>query len=325
MESNSDPIWVVQEQADFDAFCNHLGTLVSLHDHTAIDAAIRHGRSTFSKPEHIAVLADYYRILESYMPATAGLPKTTSNLNVPPDIFIQLARELMPGPSYYDHLDYLHRVLRPSTYLEIGIDTGATLQLARPDTNVVGVDPSPRLRQRLPLNTKIYDVTSNEFFEKLAPTVLSQLAPISLAFIDGLHVFEQALLDFIHIEAHCDPGAVVVFHDTLPVSELSASRVRRTRYWCGDVWKIVACLEYFRPDLQIVTLPIFPSGLTIVSHLDPSSNILRLLFDRAIKQFADQPFSVCEEHLARVRATVTNSFFSMDRAINSDNEPNERC
>ena len=53
--------------------------------------------------------------------------------------------------------------------------------------------------QELP-NTHIYPVTSDEFFaQEDVGRILGGL-PLDLAFIDGLHLFEQVIADFINVE-----------------------------------------------------------------------------------------------------------------------------
>ena len=118
---------------------------------------------------------------------------------------------------------------------------------------------------------------------------LASPAPLGLAFIDGLHLYEQVLRDFINVEKFCDRASVVVLHDTLPVAPVAAARLRGTSHWCGDVWKIVPCLRRFRPDLSILTIPTHPSGLTLVTGLDPRSTVLADQFDAAVAAFCDAP------------------------------------
>ena len=45
---------------------------------------------------------------------------------------------------------------------------------------------------------------------------------MELAFIDGLHLFEQVLRDFINVERHSSPSTVVLLHDCLPLDEATA-------------------------------------------------------------------------------------------------------
>src|SRR5262245_56210226 len=53
-----------------------------------------------------------------------------------------MARGKLPGDDFLVHLARFHEALRPRVYLEIGVDVGRTLSLARPPTRVLGVDPA---------------------------------------------------------------------------------------------------------------------------------------------------------------------------------------
>ena len=96
----------------------------------------------------------------------------------------------------------------------------------------------------------------------------------NLAFVDGDHRFESVLDDFIRLERWAAPGALIVLHDTLPLTELTASTTRQSGFYTGDGWKIVPCLRGLRPDLAVVTLPVAPTGITLVTGLNPASTLL---------------------------------------------------
>ncbi len=296
------------EIGDFASLSFHLTDLAARRDYLPFFTELGRAQSIYSEPEHIAALTGFQAMLRGDLARAAAGFRFALSLNPRLEVFTPLAMASMPGPPYSDHLRVLHSILHPQTYLEIGIFMGDTLRFAEAETNVIGIDPSPALRKPCAPNTEVYGVTSDQFFAEWAPSVLTKLPPISLAFIDGMHLFEQVLLDFINVETYCDPRGVVALHDTLPIAEVPSGRFQNSRYWCGDVWKVVNCLEHFRPDLHILTLPTFPSGLTLLAGLDPTNNVLRESFQDAIQQFSDQPFSKCEELLARAQAAVPNDF-----------------
>jgi hypothetical protein len=136
---------------------------------------------------------------------------------------------------------------------------------------------------------------------------------VDLAFVDGLHLFEQALRDFLHVERHAGPRSVVLFHDCLPLTAATASRQRSTGFWTGDVWKIAPILRELRPDLEIVLVPAYPTGLLVVTRLDPRSRVLEESLERAIEEWtsrewtggpADPPIPVVANDFSAVRARL---------------------
>lgn len=194
-----------------------------------------------------------------------------------PLVHVALARLRWPGPGYRDWLAWLHQQIQPALYVEIGVEKGESLALARPPTRVIGIDPSPvgDPLARCVAPTQLYPMSSEDFFR--APPAGCELLKqkFNLAFIDGDHRFESVLDDFIRLEAWAAPGALMVLHDTLPLTQVTASPDRQSGFYTGDAWKIVPCLRGLRPQLRIVSLPVAPTGLTLVTGLDPASNLLR--------------------------------------------------
>ena len=185
------------------------------------------------------------------------------------DQHIAESRARLPGPSYYHVLMWIHAALRPSSYLEIGIRKGMSLGAVQEGTACVGVDPEPLLEREFP-NTRVFPVTSDEFF---ANEDIGELfgGPLDLAFIDGLHLFEQVIRDFINVERNASPHTVVLLHDSLPLDEVTAGRERVTDFYSGDVWKAVLAIRRLRPELEMATVPAAPTGLTLVKGLDAAS------------------------------------------------------
>jgi len=202
-----------------------------------------------------------------------------------PGAFSTLAALLMPGPSYREVLRAIHAALQPKTYLEIGVAGGATLALATASEIAVGVDPvEAPLERPLPPGARVIRQTSAAFFAERKREQLFGPRPVELTFIDGLHLFEAALADFVGAEAWSGPQSTIVLHDCLPVAPVAARRERATRFWVGDTWKAAWALARHRADLRIVTVLTPPSGLVIVRRLDPSSRHLRENLDSIVAE-----------------------------------------
>jgi GT2 family glycosyltransferase/predicted O-methyltransferase YrrM len=203
---------------------------------------------------------------------------------------------------YTDVLAQLHEVLQPNTYLEIGVYQGASLRLASPDALCVGVDPEPRISQDESRHWLIESTTSDEFFGGDRPRELFDGRPIDLAFIDGMHLFEYALRDFLNAERYAGPGSLIVFHDCLPPAAEIASRNRTTVDWVGDVWKLVLCLMDRRPDLRMSIIEAAPSGLAIVRGVNPDDRTLSGAYEEIVEYYRPLRFSDWEARRPEVLA-----------------------
>lgn len=221
--------------------------------------------------------------------------------------FSLMARIVMPGDDYLAVLSRFHEWLKPESYVEIGVAHGDSLALAKPETRAVGIDPFPLIQTTIGSRARLYPVPSDAFFS--AHDLLQELGTprLSMGFIDGLHLFEQALMDFVNVERYSDAETVVLIHDCLPVTRKMAARVRGTGYWCGDVWKVAMCLAKHRPDLTLSVLPTYPSGLIIVTGLNPGSSVLRDNFQAIIADYRDLPLPYDCLDASRVFTTLPNT------------------
>ena len=101
--------------------------------------------------------------------------------------------------------------------------------------------------------------------------------PIDFAYIDGMHLLEYALRDFIGVEQYSARSSVVAFDDVLPRNVEEAARDRHVMPWTGDVFRIPLVLTEHRPDLVVLS----------TSPYSPASNVPRGTFGRA--PFATTP------------------------------------
>jgi len=199
---------------------------------------------------------------------------------------------------YLTVLDGLHQRLRPRTYVEIGVRFGTSLRLALPGTMAIGIDPDADIRYPVPRGTRVFNSTSDALFAEHDLRDLLGDQAVDVAFIDGMHLFEYALRDFIHLEAVCHPSSLILVHDCYPIDAATASRERTTKLWSGDVWKLTLLLRRHRPDLKLVTLDASPTGLAMITDLDPSSTVLADELDDLIDEYRGLPFSAIADNKA---------------------------
>jgi hypothetical protein len=233
------------------------------------------------------------------------------------EIHIAQASTALPGPDYYTVLSWVHQILRPATYVEIGIRHGDSLRAALPDTKCVGIDPEPTLEGTLPPDTRVFAMTSDSFFESYNLAEVLGARNFSLAFIDGLHLFEQALLDFIYLERFAARQSIVMIHDSLPLDRTTSDRVRTTHFYSGDVWKLALCLKARRKDLRLTTIRTGPTGLCLISRLDPHSEVLLRNFDELVTEYVSLDFRDYENRGHQMPDTVENSFAAVQSCIAS--------
>jgi hypothetical protein len=183
----------------------------------------------------------------------------------------------------HQFLRNLHKVYRPRTYVEIGINDGRSLTLSRVPT--VAVDPAFKVVKELRCDLHMVRATSDDFFARESPLEHLGGAQVDLAFIDGMHLFEYVLRDFINTEKYADWSSVVVFDDQLPRNVDEAARDRHTGAWTGDVYKIIPVLQRYRPDLRLAVMDTRPTGVMVVLGLDPTNTVLADKYDEIMDRF----------------------------------------
>ena len=227
--------------------------------------------------------------------ASATLSQVLSRYPNIPHVPQVLATLELRGPYYLEALGTIQKSIAPRTYVEIGIWKGNSLKLVAPNTKTVGIDPKPLYdTTSLPCGHKVVSSTSDEYFAgRQIGDDLNGL-PVELSFIDGMHLFEYALRDFINLEKHAAPEGLILVHDCYPLTAFTAQRKRQSGFWSGDVWKLVVCLKKYRPDLIVEVLPCPPTGLAAISRLNPSSVILGTTYETIVEEFIDMDFAAIE-------------------------------
>lgn len=162
-------------------------------------------------------------------------------------------------------------------YLEIGVKRGGTFLSLRARRKIA-VDPRPMLPRRAVLAAMLRDPhnvtnrvvarSSDAFFAD--PPRRLRRGGLDVAFVDGLHTYEQSLRDVENCLAWLAPGGVVVLHDCNPVDAAAAEPAavapdRAAEGWSGDVWKTIVHLRALRRDLEVFVLDA-DCGLGVVTR-----------------------------------------------------------
>ena len=157
------------------------------------------------------------------------------------------------------------------------------MSLALAKGRAVAVDPASEVAALGP-DVALHAMTSDDFFRVAADAALG--GPFDLVFIDGMHHAEFVFRDFINVERRMSPRGAIVIDDIFPNHPLQARRVRETRTWTGDVWKFVDVLRRLRPGLRLTLFDTQPTGLLVVSGLQPGSRVLWDAYNPEVRRMA---------------------------------------
>lgn len=167
-----------------------------------------------------------------------------------------------------DILNYLldNKIGYKGAYLEIGLSDPNRNYFHIRSANKECVDPiegsegisDENYRQYIIDNVLTYRMTSDEFFEQCNKKY-------DLIFIDGLHIGEQVVKDFINSYNHLNEGGYILMHDCLPPSEErqfeNCSNI--TLGWNGTTWKAIPNL--YKAGLNFYTIGV-DEGCALVKY-----------------------------------------------------------
>ncbi len=211
-------------------------------------------------------------------------------------------------------LEQLHERLAPRTYFEIGVSTGVSLGISR--TRSIGVDPFFTIRRALHCDLDLVRQTSDEFFATDGAFDHFDGGPFDLAFIDGMHLAEYALRDFVNTERHSHPASVIVLDDMLPRLPVEGLRDRRDARahgaWAGDVYKVVESIRTLRPDLVCLEMDTTPTGTAVILAPDAASTTLVTAYDDLVEAYVvPDPQDIPDEVISRSRALNPAEFLDI--------------
>jgi len=167
-----------------------------------------------------------------------------------------------PSVSRPDIVNQMLTLTDQTRYLEIGVRDGQSFFQIDADLKVA-VDPIFRfdVADHASDRQQFHQITSDAFFEALAPDT-----QFDVIFVDGLHVFEQALRDVLNAIDVLAPGGIIVIDDVKPNSPTAAMRdfdlFRKVRgkiglrdpSWMGDVYKVIAFIDLFLTGWSYATV-----------------------------------------------------------------------
>jgi len=193
------------------------------------------------------------------------------------------------GLRYRRYFAKLHAAGVFDWYMEVGCRNGLSMAPAR--GKAIAVDPFFRFETNI-INEKpallAFQQKSDDFF---ASGILQKLGiRIDYSLLDGMHLFEYLLRDFMNTEPLTTPGGVIALHDCCPYTTAMTSRDLDNLPkgpWTGDVWKLIPILQQYRPDLKIDVLDCKPSGLVLLTNVDPSNRVLQENYDRIVADWTD--------------------------------------
>lgn len=264
--------------------------------HEKYDNAIVHWQNVIAKLNSHTPQPYYDRLKDAYKQGN-GFPLGKT------------AQETLSGDiDKHELLTTIHKTLSPDFYFEIGVQTGKSLSIAK--CEAIGVDPMPLLSKNLNANAKVITASSDVFFSHHCDLLLGK--SIDLSFIDGMHLFEYVLRDFINVERYSRPHTLIVVDDIFPGHPDQANRKRCTKAWTGDVWKLKTVLEQYRPDLVTLAINAYPTGLLFIANLDPDNTELISNYEHIVEEYAkdiNPPETVIQrDNAISGKASVINEF-----------------
>jgi len=150
------------------------------------------------------------------------------------------------------------------SYMEIGVALGSTWRNVIADKKIA-IDPKFTFdwtNSALP-GEDLYEVSSDDYFRNLP-----QKMEVDIAFIDGLHTFDQVVKDILNVISILSPNGVILLDDTVPIDKFSAMTDRLTAIasrkaimgnkanlsWHGDVYKSLFFINDYMLRWDFVTI-----------------------------------------------------------------------
>lgn len=147
------------------------------------------------------------------------------------------------------------RLVGCETYLELGVYDGETLDYIRPVVKrALGVDCKDLRKNK---DSEFYQMLTDDFFIQY-PDI-----KVDVAFIDADHRYESAKRDLLNVLTRLNKYGIVICHDSDPINKQYTDPG-----YCGDSYKLIDYIYKERPDLNVITLPVTETGISIIMRKD---------------------------------------------------------
>lgn len=209
----------------------------------------------------------------------ALMPRGYNNINLSKERFgeilqYQFSNNILSRTTIIQHLINKSNY---NVYVEIGVERGLNFFQINALLKI-GIDPDFRIPGGFASldNVRFYPTNSNEFFKNPPSEILNM--GIDIAFVDGLHTYEQSLRDVENSLKYLNPNGVIVMHDCLPRNEADAMPTLEEakkhpdfkNTWTGDVYKTILHLRSLRHDLYVCVIDT-DFGIGIIKIGEPES------------------------------------------------------
>jgi len=195
-----------------------------------------------------------------------------------------------------------------TSYLEIGVEKGHCFLNVNASRRIA-VDPKFKIERKKRFFASIsdkfsrreslyFETTSDDFFAYHSDQLSGG---IDAAFVDGLHTYQQSLIDVRNCLKHLKPGGAIIMHDCSPPSRaaaFAADSIERARDlqgdgwkrdWCGDVWKMIIHLRSTEPNLRVLVFDC-DFGVGVVARGKPEK-----MLDYKPEEIADLDYDILEK------------------------------
>lgn len=205
-----------------------------------------------------------------------------------------------------DRVDLINEIVikkNVKSYLEIGVFGGECLFNVKAPKKVA-VDPkfSFGLRHKAinylknyNYNIQFHEIPSDNFFE-------TNEQMFDLIFIDGLHTWQQLLIDIENSLKFISPNGLILMHDCLPLTKWEALPAKSyedfkqskpddvSPLWCGDGWKVLFDIKKQITDLELEVVDMDHGIGVIKNGENGSKQLLSLSKEKTNSYDYDQHF-----------------------------------